>query len=157
MSPLAPVRTASGGIFRHKVQAFVLCMVLLISTASATLGLALLQANNGPFEHAFASQHGADVTITVNALQVSAARLAATSRASGVTATAGPYPEVDVPLDFQGQPVNTLSFVGRASPSTPVDTLVLTAGHWADGPGQMVLEGAPADFGNGGPTVGSTF
>ena len=72
MSSLAPVRTASGGIFRHKVQAFVLCMVLLISTASATLGLALLEANNGPFDHAFASQNGADITLTVNAAQVSA-------------------------------------------------------------------------------------
>src|SRR5262249_30330687 len=131
---------------------------LLISTASATLGLALLQANNGPFEHAFASQHGADVTITVNALQVSAAQLAATSHASGVTATAGPYPEVDVPVDFQGQPFDTLSFAGRTPPSTPVDTLVLNAGHWADGPGQMVMEGTAADLGGGGgPTVGSTF
>jgi putative ABC transport system permease protein len=42
MSTLSVVRTASGGVMRHKVQAFVLCMVLLVSTASATLGLALL-------------------------------------------------------------------------------------------------------------------
>jgi putative ABC transport system permease protein len=95
----------------------------------------------------------------VNAAQVSAARLAATAHASGVTATAGPFPVVDVPVDFQGQPWDTLTLAGRATPGTPVDTLVLTAGHWATGPGQMVLAGAPADFGGpgGGPQVGSTF
>jgi putative ABC transport system permease protein len=156
VSSLGPVRTASGGIFRHKVQAFVLCMVLLVSTASATLGLALLEANNGPFNHAFARQNGADVTIAVNALQVTAAELSATAHASGVTAAAGPFPQVPVPVDYQGQPFDTLNVVGRSSPSTPVDTLVLTAGHWADGPGQLVMEGAPADF-QGGPQVGGTF
>ena len=89
MSALSPVRTASGGIFRHKVQAFVLCMVLLVSTGSATLGLALLQANNGPFDHAFASQDGSQVTLTVNADQATAAEMAASTHASGVTAAAG--------------------------------------------------------------------
>ena len=159
MSSLGPIKTASGGIFRHKVQAFVLCMVLLVSTASATLGLALLQANNGPFQHAFASQNGAHVTLTVNAGQVSAAQLAATAHAAGVTAAAGPFPEVGVPVDFQGQPWDTISFVGRSTPDTPVDTLVLTGGHWATGPGQMVMAGSPADFqgGPGGPAIGSTF
>ena len=90
MSSLSVIRTASGGVLRHKVQAFVLCTVLLISTASATLGLALLEANNGPFDHAFASQHGADITLTVNASQVSPARLAATAHASGFAMYVGP-------------------------------------------------------------------
>jgi putative ABC transport system permease protein len=159
MSSLSVIATASGGVLRHKVQAFVLCMVLLISTASATLGLALLEANNGPFDHAFASQHGADITLTVNASQVSPARLAATAHASGVTATAGPFPVAGVPVDFQGQPWGTLTFAGRAAPGGPVDALVLTAGHWATGPGQMVLAGNPADFGGPGanPEVGGTF
>jgi putative ABC transport system permease protein len=159
VSSLGPIRTASGGIFRHKVQAFVLCMVLLISTASATLGLALLEANNGPFEHAFASQNGAHVTLRVNADHVSAAQLAATAHAAGVTAIAGPFPEVDVPVDFQGQPWGAMGFVGRSTPDTPVDTLVLLGGHWATGPGQMVLGGTPADFqaGPGNPAIGSTF
>ena len=37
-----PVRTASGGVLRHKVQAVVIAAVLFIATASAALGLALL-------------------------------------------------------------------------------------------------------------------
>ena len=37
--------------------------------------------------------------------------------------------------------------------------MVLNAGHWADGPGQLVLAGYPAGGGpgNGGPVLGSTF
>ena len=58
---LSVVRTASGGMLRHKVQAVVIVAVLFIATASATLGLALLNANNSPFTRAFAAQHGADV------------------------------------------------------------------------------------------------
>ena len=44
MSWLGAVRTATGGLLRHKVQAVVIGLVLLISTASATLGLALWPA-----------------------------------------------------------------------------------------------------------------
>ena len=36
VSWLGPVRTATGGLMRHKVQAVVIGMVLLVSTASAT-------------------------------------------------------------------------------------------------------------------------
>ena len=42
MSWLGAVRTATGGMLRHKVQMVVLGMVLLVSTASATLGFTLL-------------------------------------------------------------------------------------------------------------------
>ena len=50
---LGAIRTATGGMLRHKVQAAVIGMVLLISTASATLGFALLAASNAPFQNAF--------------------------------------------------------------------------------------------------------
>ena len=96
MSRIGPVRTASGGLLRHKMQALVIGMVLLVSTASATLGLALLAASSGPFQHAFAAQHGADVTLTVNSARATPAQLAATRTVSGVTATAGPFAEATV-------------------------------------------------------------
>ena len=41
MSWFGAIRTATGGLRRHKVQAVVIAMVLLVSTASATLGFAL--------------------------------------------------------------------------------------------------------------------
>ena len=70
MSWFSPVRTATGGMLRHKVQAVVLGMVLLVSTASATLGLALLAATSGPFQHAFNAQDGAHLSVTVNPARV---------------------------------------------------------------------------------------
>ena len=65
MTWLGAVRTAAGGLLRHKVQTIVIGLVLLISTASATLGFALLAATNAPFDAAFSAQHGADVTLVL--------------------------------------------------------------------------------------------
>jgi putative ABC transport system permease protein len=159
MRTLSVIRTASGGVLRHKVQAFVLCMVLLVSTASATLGLALLEASNGPFNHAFAAQNGADITLTVNANHATAAQLAATAHAAGVTAAAGPFTEITFPVDFQGQPWGPVQTVGRSTPNGPVDTVDLTSGHWPDGPGQMVFDARPGLIGGPGGQLelGSTF
>jgi len=157
MNWLGAIRTATGGMLRHKVQAVVIGMVLLVSTASATLGLALLAASSTPFTHAFAAQHGADVTVTVNAARASSAELAATGTLGGVTAAAGPFAAATVQVQFEGQPSGQLVLAGRASPRGSVDDLVLNAGHWPDGPGQVVLNGGPALGQGGGPPVGSTL
>jgi len=161
---LGPVRTASGGLLRHKVQAVVIVAVLFIATASATLGLALLSASNSPFTKAFAAQRGADATVTASTGRASAARLAATSRVAGVTALAGPFDAVTIPLGYQGQPWGQTRLVGRAAPGGPVDDLVLSSGHWADGPGQVVLATGSGNGGqsvqggpDGPPALGSTF
>ena len=158
---LSVVRTASGGMLRHKVQAVVIVAVLFIATASATLGLALLNANNSPFTRAFAAQHGADVTVTANPGHATAAQFAATAHIAGVTALAGPFGETTTPLEFQGQSWGPTTLVGRSDPGGPVDDVVLNAGHWADGQGQVVLAGNPAQGGggpdNGGPALGSTI
>jgi putative ABC transport system permease protein len=146
------VRTATGGMLRHKVQAMVLGMVLLVSTASATLGFALLAANDGPFQQAFAAQNGAHLVITVNPARAGSAQLAATRTLPGVTAMAGPFGEATVQSQWDGQPFGQLTLVGRSSPGGPVDDVVLNAGHWASGPGQIVLNNTP---GGGGPVAGS--
>jgi hypothetical protein len=56
------------------------------------------------------------------------------------------------------QPFGQLTLAGRASPGGPVDDVVLNAGHWPDGPGQVVLDtsrgGGP---GGGGPQLGRTL
>ena len=151
---LGPVRTASGGIRRHKVQAIAIGLVVLVSTASATLGLALLAASNAPFTRAFGTQNGAHVAVTVNAARAGAADLAATRHLSGVTATAGPFAESVVQTQFQGQPFGQMALAGRASAGGPVDDVVLNAGHWPDGPGQVVLD---SSAGGGGPALGSSI
>jgi len=155
MSWLGAIRTATGGLLRHKVQAVVIGMVLLVSTASAVLGFALLAASNTPFIHAFAAQRGADATVTVNAARASSAELAATRRLGGVTAAAGPFGTATVQLQFGGQPAGQLALAGRASPGGPVDDLVLRAGHWPDGPGQVVLNSGPAAGQGQGQGVGA--
>jgi putative ABC transport system permease protein len=157
MSWLGAIRTATGGLLRHKVQAVVIAMVLLVSTASATLGFALLAASSAPFTHAFGAQHGADVTVTANAARASSGELTATGRLGGVTAAAGPFSAATVQVQFGGQPFGQLVLAGRASPGGAVDDLVLDAGHWPDGPGQVVLDGSPALGQGGGPQVGSTL
>ena len=157
MNWLSAIRTATGGILRHKMQAVVIAMVLLVSTASATLGFALLAASNTPFIHAFGVQRGADVTVTANAARASSAALAATGRLGGVTAAAGPFAAATVQMQFGGQPFGQLVLAGRASPGGSVDDLVLNAGHWPDGPGQVVLDGSQVPGQGGNPPVGSTL
>lgn len=154
MNWLGAVRTATGGMLRHKVQAIVLGMVLLVSTASATLGLALLAASDAPFQHAFAAQNGAHLTVTVNPARADPSQLASTRSLRGVTAMAGPFAEATVPTQWQGQGFGQLVLVGRASAGGPVDDAVLTAGHWVTGPGQVVLDGTADGF---GPQVGNTI
>ncbi|MGH3190820.1 MAG: ABC transporter permease, partial [Streptosporangiaceae bacterium] len=141
-------------MLRHKVQMLVLAAVLLVSTASATLGLTLLAANNGPFQKSFAAQNGADLTVTVNQARADAARLAATRSLHGVTAAAGPFASSTVQSQFSGQPFGQLTLVGRSSPGGPVDDVVLNAGHWATGPGQVVLN-SNSVF--GGPVLGNAI
>jgi putative ABC transport system permease protein len=128
VSWLGPVRTATGGLMRHKVQAVVIGMVLLVSTASATLGLALLAAGNAPFTHAFAAQNGADLAVTVNPARTTAAQLAGVRNLRGVTAAAGPFAEATVQLAYQGQPWGQFTMAGRASAGGPVDDVVLSSG-----------------------------
>src|SRR5258707_1022057 len=87
---------------------------------------------------------------------VNSAELPATRSLAGVTATAGPFAEAAVQTQFGGQIWGQLVLAGRASPGGPVDDVVLNAGHWPDGPGQVVLDGNPGQ-GTGGPQLGSTL
>src|SRR5580692_9001487 len=154
MKPAPVVRAVRGGLSGRRVQAIVISLVVFCSTAATTLALGLLADSSAPFDHAFAAQHGADVTATVAG--ASPAELAATARLPGVTASAGPFPEATVSVTAQLAPSVQVSsgghakttpaavhqqliLVGRASPGGLVDDLTLTAGHWARGPGQIVL------------------
>jgi putative ABC transport system permease protein len=154
MSWIAVVRTASGGMRRHAVQAIAIGLVVLVSTASATLGLALLAASHTPFRHAFGAQDGADVTVTVNTAVAAPGMLAATRELGGVTAAAGPFATSTVAASWNGQPFGQLVLAGRSTAGGPVDDVVLGAGHWPDAPGQVVLADSA---GGGGPALGSTI
>ena len=95
------VRAARGGLSGRRVQTMVIGLVLLISTAASTLALGLLVDSNAPFDHAFAAQHGSEVTATA---QATTAQLAATAHLPGVTAAAGPFPETTITAKIPVQP-----------------------------------------------------
>jgi putative ABC transport system permease protein len=93
--------------------------------------------------------------VAFNPARVTDARLAQTTRLPGVTAAAGPFAEATVnvtsvssitglpqePGQPQPSPVPSgpLTVAGRASAGGPVDDLELWLGHWATGPGQIVV------------------
>ena len=140
------LHAVSGGATRGKVQAVVIGLVALVSTAAVTLALGPRADASAPFERAFAARHGSEVTAASTA---SPAQLAATTRLAGVTAAAGPFPETTVTATMltpppSGQsgpffPAQQMTVVGRASPGGPVDDLTLVSGHWARQPGQAVV------------------
>jgi putative ABC transport system permease protein len=77
--------------------------------------------------------------MAVDPSKVSASWLARTTRLPDVTAAAGPFAEVRAAARGGGQMLPPLTLVGRAAPGGPVDELVVSAGHWATAPGQVVL------------------
>jgi putative ABC transport system permease protein len=143
MSRGAVGRAVRGGLGRRRVQAAVIGLVLLASTAASVLALGLIVDSRAPFDHAFATQRGADVMAAMSP-RVPSAELAATARLPEVNAAAGPFEQVLIQSEQGGQPNPPMTLVGRASPGGPVDDITLQAGHWADQPGQIVVASDPA-------------
>jgi len=139
------VRAVRGGVTRRRVQTFVIGLVLLISTAASVLALSLVVDSSAPFDESFAAQHGAHLAVLVDQSRATPADLAATRRLPGVTGAAGPFAEATVATQLSGQPGSAgklppLTLAGRSAPGGPVDQVTLDSGHWAHGPGQLVLE-----------------
>jgi putative ABC transport system permease protein len=137
--------TAAGALARRRVQTVMMGVVLLISTFASVLAVALIVDSNSPFDKAFAAQHGAQLTVAVNASRVTPAQMAATTRLPEVTAAAGPYPEAAITATVRAQgggliaTQDSLILVGRNSPGGALDDLKLTAGHWPASESQIVL------------------
>ena len=147
----AVLRAARGGLAGRRLQALIIGLVLLAATATSTVAFGLLANAHGSFDRAFAAEHGADVTASVDTAAASPARLAATARLAGVTAMAGPFAQVPVTAavtepGVAGSSSVSLRIVGRPSPGGPVDDLTLDEGHWPDSPGQIVMARGTAIF-----------
>jgi putative ABC transport system permease protein len=157
----AVFRAARGGLGGRRLQAIIIGLVVLVGTAASTLALGMLADAHSPFDHAFASQHGADVAVTVDTSAASATQLNAAAKAggaSGATAVAGPYPSEGVTAQVSLPGVNgtigvPLTLVGRSSPGGPVDDLALQQGHWPTSDNQVVLSVNASGPGQVGSTI----
>jgi putative ABC transport system permease protein len=156
----AVLRAARGGLAGRRLQAVIIAVVVLAGTATSVVAVGLLANSGGPFDRALAAQHGADVTAIANPAVATPARLARTARLAGVTAAAGPFPEVFVTarVAAPGAPGSSrvpLRVVGRASPGGPVDDLTLDDGHWPARGGQVVLARGDGIFTGAVLTIGN--
>jgi putative ABC transport system permease protein len=155
MSPGAVARAVRGGIGRRRgVQTVVIALVLVVSTASSVLGLALVVDSHATFDQAFSAQRGAHLVATVDTSHATPAQLTATSHLPQVSATAGPFAEADVTAtdSSPGAPafvLPPLTLAGRTTPGGPVDDITLQAGHWPQRADQVVVEA-----GTDGPGAG---
>src|SRR5215468_7178581 len=150
----AVFRAARGGLGGRKLQAVIIGLVVLVATAASTLALGMLVDANSPFDHAFASQKGADVAVTVDTSVASAAQITAATKVNGVTAVAGPFASENVNAQVtmpgvSGTITTPMNFVGRSSPGGPVDDLTLQQGHWPTSDNQVVISSnAPGQLGS---------
>jgi putative ABC transport system permease protein len=147
-------QVARGAVRRRRPQTAVIALIMFISAATIVIALSQLTISANPFGSAFASQDGAHLAATFDRARVPDAQLERTARRPGVTAAAGPFAEAVVnvtgvtgyhpsgPGPAQPSPVTPgpLTVAGRASPGGPVDHLDLWLGHWATGPGQIVVD-----------------
>ncbi|WP_329579116.1 FtsX-like permease family protein [Kitasatospora sp. NBC_01250] len=141
-------RVVRSGVRRRRVQSAVTGLATMMAVTVSVLGGSLLVASDGPFDRAFAGQHGAHLVARFDAGRAGSGGggLAASAHAAGVTAAAGPFatatldphggPELQLPA---GMSLSPMTVVGRADPGGPVDDVTLLRGSWASAPGQIVL------------------
>ncbi|MQY08427.1 ABC transporter permease [Actinomadura macrotermitis] len=148
-----------GGLGRRRVQTLVMALTVTMAVTASVLAAGLVVASRAPFAHAFARQNGAHLTVRADGAKATAAQLAATARVPGVTAAAGPDPVVSLRPTVEegsgrgippGERLPPLTVVGRDQAGGGVDRADLTAGAWAAGKGQIVVnaDGPPFAIGD---------
>ncbi|WP_427923975.1 ABC transporter permease [Streptomyces sp. cg40] len=132
-------RVIGSGMARRRVQTLVIGLATSLAVAAAVLGGALLVSSEAPFEKAFERQNGAQLTAQFDASRATAAQLAVSARASGVTAAAGPFPTATVTPGFGGHDGAPLALAGRATSGGEVDKVAVLRGRWVEKPGEIVV------------------
>ncbi|NDU76672.1 FtsX-like permease family protein [Actinomadura sp. DSM 109109] len=140
-------QAARFAVRRRKLQTTIITLVLLVSTGTVVLALGLLATVDGPYDTAFARQHGAHLTVSYDPAKATAAQVAASASRPGVTAAGGPYRSqvVDIPEETDRSrpgllPPGPFTVTERTvRGGDPVDRLALRSGRWATAPGEIVL------------------
>jgi putative ABC transport system permease protein len=170
-------RVVRSGVGRRRVQTVVMTLTTLLAVAASVLAAGLVAASSAPFQHAFDRLHGAHLTASFDPAKVTEAEVAATARAAGVTAAAGPYRMVSLrprTTSVQapgrggisvpsGVDLPQITIAGRPDAGGAVDRLDVTEGRWPNKVGEIVwADGeAPIQIGDqlsfpgapGGPTL----
>lgn len=151
----AVLALAVGAVRRRRLQGFVTGVVVLLTSATTVLALALLLASDRPFERAFGSQLGAHATAVIDPERAAGDDVAATASAAQVLAAAGPYRTAEIALESGGPPSPPVTVAGRGQAAPGVDALGVVEGRWLTGPGQIVLS-PDVPSGQAAPEVGDT-
>ncbi len=128
----------------HRLPAVIVALVVLASTATSVISIALLVASEAPFDRSFARQHGAHAVVSFDATKASIAAIGLTARGVDVVDAGGPYPEVTAQLAAHGETQPIATIAGRDTPAGPVDKLSIDAGRWPQRMGEIAIS---ADFG----------
>lgn len=129
----AVLAKAWADVRRQRAHTLVIVVMTLLAGGTITLGLNLLQKSSNPFDRAFDAQRGAHLQVWYRSDD-----LANTPATLGASAVEGPWPSVGTTVQY-GNSRYDLDLVGRSSPGGTVDVLRMVAGHWAQGPGEVVL------------------
>jgi putative ABC transport system permease protein len=147
---IAVLHTALREMRRRRLQSSVLAGVALLSALAATMALTLLLEANAPYERAFSQANGPHLIVSFDGAKATAAMVAATRHASGVTQAIGPLPLLNTQASFAGggKGVGAISspitIAGRDRPDLPVDRLTMFRGRWPRGKREVVLSASLA-------------
>lgn len=128
------------GVGQRRVQTLVIGLATMMAVAASVLGGSLLVVSGGPFEDAFAKQHGAHLSVQFDAGKVSDGQLSKSRDAEGVSGAAGPFRTATVtPRSDGAGPEWPMTVVGRADTGRDVDEVALLDGRWPTHTGEIVL------------------
>ena len=140
-------RLVIGDLKRHRVQSALLIVMIVTTTATLTLGLALHRVTERPFARTRVATKGPDAVVEIGPGQGTGTpapgQFAALIHAPGVVGTAGPFPVAFVALRAPGIDV-PVQAEGRDRSSTTIDEPLLIEGRWVH-PGAVVVEQGLAD------------
>src|SRR5260221_14421029 len=149
----ALVTKIAGDLRRRRLQAAVVFLIVALATGVGTVAIELLNESSAPYTRAFEQYQGAHLSVFFHESLVTPEQLVATTQLPEVTASAGPWQTVQVPVEYGAQKT-LVQVIARPDPGGPLDRLPLTAGRWAARAGEIVLTHSFAQslgVGGGGP------
>jgi putative ABC transport system permease protein len=90
----ALIRTVPADLLRHRVQSLLIVVLLGLATTTLTLGVAVYLATNDPFDRFMRETNGAHLWVTADP----GYDLTSLATQDGVSASVGPFTEVNVDL-----------------------------------------------------------